>query len=254
MGRRCYSQSEVKTFLKCGKMWEFRYVLGIKTPPTAALTVGCSVDEAVSSNLHQKIFSGEDLPEEEVLDRFSDDFERRSDETEWQDSVPGQQKDIGARLVRLHHSRVAPSIEPESVQESFTIGTDAGYDLTGTMDLTEKDGTIADTKTSRTAYGPDAVTSSLQPAIYDFAYEAARRRRARKFRYDVLIKPSRTRAPRLQQVEGRVTAADRRWLFSTIDQVHRAIIAGVTLPAPEGSWYCSPKWCGYWNRCKGRKQ
>jgi CRISPR/Cas system-associated exonuclease Cas4 (RecB family) len=254
MERLKYHQSEIKTFLRCGKMWEFRYELGIKIPPSAALTVGSSVDHAVSENLSKKLSGGAGMSREEVLDQFSQDFERRAVDTAWDEMDPGEQKDVGVKLVELHHSVVAPKIEPASVQESFEIRTDAPYDLGGTIDHTERSGMIVDTKTSRIAYDENAVTRSLQAAMYDYAYEAINGEPAQGFRYDVLIKPTARQPARLQQVTGKVTAADRKWLFETTARVHRAISSGVALPAPEGSWFCSAKWCGYWHMCKGKKE
>lgn len=245
-----YHQSEIHTFLKCGRMWEFRYIHGIKLPARGAMTLGLAVDGAVSLNLSQKIHTDEDVPLEQALDWYSDEFEARRARTEWQeDEDPDKLKDVGAALVELHHHEIAPSIDPESVQERFLIRTDAGYDLGGTIDLVEKSGVIADTKTSRTAYGEEDTLKSIQATLYDFAYEALRGRKSSGFRFDVLIK---TKVPRAQQVHASVGQDDRNWLFETVAQVDRGIRAGVALPAPEGSWYCSPKWCGYWSICKGR--
>lgn len=70
----------------------------------------------------------------------------------------------------------------------------------------------------------------------------------------MLVKPTAQKKPILQRVEGKVTNADREWLFDAINQVHKAIQSGVAMPAPEGSWYCSQKWCGYWDQCKGKKK
>lgn len=254
MERAKYSQSELKTFLKCGKMWEFRYLKGMKTPPSAALTLGSSVDTAVTANLTHKLETGQELSAEAVLDEFSTDFDQRKNETDWQDDDAGAQKDIGAELVKVHHREAAPLIDPATVQENFVIETDAGYDLEGVMDLTEKSGVIVDVKTSRTAYEENSIDRAFQPALYDFAYEQTRKKPAEGFRYDVLVKPTARKPPRLQRVEGKVSACDREWLFETISQVHKAIRSGVALPAPEGSWYCSPKWCGYWNECKGKRK
>lgn len=251
-----YHQSEIQTFLKCPKQWEYRYVLGIKTPPKAALTVGSAVDAAVTHNLVEKIKTGQDLPAEAVLDTFSTDFDTKAQETEWGTDDKGKQKDMGAQLVKAHHEKIAPGINPATVQESFEITTDAGYDLGGTIDFVEKSGIIADTKTSKTAYDADAVTRALQPALYDFAFEALYNQKAQGFRYDVLIKPTKTIGPRIQQVSGTVTTEDREWLFDTINNVHKAIQAGVSTPAPDGAWWCSKDWCGYAGICpkfKGRK-
>lgn len=240
-----YHQSEIATYLKCAKQWEFRYVQGIKTPPKAALTVGSSVDAAVTHNLVEKIKTGADLPAEAVLDAYSTSFDKRSTETEWGEDDAGKQKDIGIQLVKLHHEKIAPEIKPATVQEEFIIQTDAGYDLGGTIDFTETSGVIADTKTSKTAYDSDAISRALQPALYDFAYEALHQKPAEGFRYDVLIKPTKTKPAASQRVEGKVTHDDREWLFDTINNVHKAIQAGVATPAPDGAWWCSREWCGY---------
>jgi hypothetical protein len=249
-----YHQSELHAFIKCGKLWEFRYLRGIRVPPRAALTLGSAVDHAVSHNLRQKIESGQDLPREEVLASFSDDFESRAGETDWrEDETPDKQKDVGVKLLELHHQEVAPRIKPESVQETLTVETDAGYSLGGTIDIIEKDGSIVDTKTSRVAYDAEAPKRALQPALYDYLFESAHKEPSPEFRYDVLIKPTARNPARLQQVRRTLEKGDREWLFETVARVHQAIQAGVALPAPEGSWYCSRQWCGYWDRCKGRK-
>lgn len=252
-----YHQSEIHTFLKCGKMWEFRYVRGLKLPPRGAMSLGLSVDQAVSVNLSQKIHSGEDLSEEQALDAFSADFDTRLKETDWQEEDPGSQKDLGVRLLEAHHRTVAPTITPQSVQEKFLIRTDAGYGLGGTIDFTEQNGVIGDTKTSRLAYTEQAMNKNIQATMYDFAYEALRGRKSIGFRFDVLIKPSAASAkslPRVQQVHAKLGQDDRNWLFETVSHVDKAIQAGIAMPASEGSWYCSPKWCGYWSMCKGRKR
>jgi putative RecB family exonuclease len=247
--RRKYHQSEIQTFLKCPKQWEFRYVQGIKTPPKAALTVGSSVDAAVTYNLLEKLKTGVDLSTESVLDTYSTDFDTKAKETEWGEDDAGKQKDLGAALVKLHHLEAAPTINPATVQESFVIETDAGYDLGGTIDLTEKSGVIADTKTAKASYSEDSISRALQPALYDFAYEALHKKPAEGFRFDVLVK---TKVPKLQRIQAKVTPRDREWLFDTINNVHKAIGAGIATPAPDGAWWCSKDWCGYWSICKGR--
>lgn len=251
--RRKYHQSEIGMFLKCGLQWEFRYEKGLVLPPKAALTVGSSVDGAVTTNLVQKVETGTDLPVEAVLDTFSTDFDIRSKETEWDEEDPGKAKDMGASLVKLHHEKLAPSIDPAAVQENFYIITDAGYDLGGTMDLVEKSDVIGDTKTSKGRYTDEDLDHGIQPTFYDFAFEAIRGRKAKAFRFDVLVKPTKTKPPEVQQIQKQITEQERQFLFQTIDSMHRAIQAGVVLPAAEGSWWCSKSWCGYWDKCKGRK-
>jgi CRISPR/Cas system-associated exonuclease Cas4 (RecB family) len=251
--RRKYHQSELQTYLKCGKQWEFRHVLGLRTPPKAALTIGSSVDRAVTHNLIEKIRTGADIPMAEALDAYSTDFETRKSETEWGEDDAGTMKDVGAQLVTLHHKEAAPTIHPATVQEEFVIETDAGYDLGGTIDFTETTGVIGDTKTAKLKYADDAIFRAVQPTLYDFAYEALHKTPSTGFRFDVLVKPTKTLPARFQRVEGKVTQDDRLWLFNTISQVHKSIEAGVAMPAADGAWWCSEGWCGFWSQCKGKK-
>lgn len=248
-----YHQSAINMFLKCGKQWFFRYVDGIKTPPSAALTVGSAVDAAITRNFILKKEKGEDSPLEEVLDTYSTDFEIRAGDTEWGEDDRGVQKDVGAQCLTIHHKEIAPHIKPVAVQEAFVIETDAGYNLGGTLDVVDAEDFCRDSKTAKAKYDDDAISRAVQPALYDFAFETLRGRSAKGFAYDVMIKPTKTLPARSQVVKGTVTAGDREWLFGAIEQMHKAILAGVALPAPDGAWWCSAKWCGYWNICKGRK-
>jgi len=254
LARPKYHQSHLQTFLKCGKQYEFRYIKGLVIPPRAALTVGKTVDRAVNANMISKIV-GKPATLEEVLAVTSDEFDKEITSTVLEeDEQPGELKDQAIQLSQLHFKHVAPTIEPVTVQEEFVIEMEGGYDVGGTMDLTDKDGLIRDTKTAaRQNASGYTVSRAFQPAMYDFAYEAIRGERAKGFVFDVLKKPTKRIAAEYERHDGKVEEDDRNWLFDSIDAVHKAIQAGVALPAPEGSWYCSPKWCGYWNICKGKR-
>lgn len=254
-------QSELHTYAKCGKMWEFRYLHGIKTPPSAAITVGRSVDYAVTQNLAQKIQSGADLPESDILDACATEFDRESTETDWGSSDRGVEKDSAIECAKVHHSQVAPGISPAAVQERFVLETDAGYNLAGIIDYRTTDNVTGDTKTASkrrlSSYSPGCVSRALQPAMYSFAHKAITGKLPKGFRYDVLVKPEQLKTKRnpatVHTVQERVTTRDVDWLLSTVDTFYRATQAGVAMPAPEGSWWCSSKWCGYWSICKGKK-
>lgn len=252
--KQVYHQSEISMYLKCGKQWEFRYALGIKEKPKAALSLGSSVDTAVTANLNNKIKTNELLPKEQVVQTFVDEFNKLASETEFEEEDPGQIKDVGVKLTELHHLIVAPHINPVATQKYFNVevpGKD--WNLGGTMDVVEPN-SIRDTKTSKTAYAIDKVQKNYQAAIYDYAFEKTEGRKAKSFTFDVLIKPTPRKEAAYQQVTSPVTNTDRDWTFDAIEQVHRSIEAGITKPAPDGVYWCSEKWCGYWSRCKGRNK
>ena len=254
--RKLFRQSEIKTFLMCGKRWEFEYALGIKRPSNPTATVGAVVDTGVSKNLAQKVTSGVDLSLDAVLSIGSDDFDKRKAETEWApDDDLGQAKDHAVNILRLHHTVLAPKMKPVTVQEKFHIETDGGFDLSGTIDYTLAGGIIGDTKTtSRARASSFVVERAFQPAMYDYAFRALHPDKTpAAFRFDIFTRPTKTLAAEYKPIEGKVTISDHEWLFASIDQVNKAINAGVALPAPEGSWHCSDKWCPYWAMCKGKR-
>lgn len=250
-----YHQSEIELHLKCGLAHKYRYIDGYKIPPRAALTIGSSVDAAVTHNLIQKIETNTDLPKDDVLDAYSTAFDRAAVETDFEGKDKGVEKQIGVQLVNIHHEKVAPLIQPAEVQTSFLLNTDAGYDLGGKIDIIEKDGTVADTKTSKGRYSAAAAKGELQPALYDFAYEALKGKPAKGFRYDVLLKTQprgekgEPKPERFQRINTKVTPEDRSWLFQVIDNVHRAITAGIAIPASSQGYWCSEDQCGYAKIC-----
>lgn len=244
-----YHQSSIDTFLKCGLKYQFQYIEKIRMPAPHYFTVGRAVDAGINVNLSQKIESKTDLPVGDVLDAVASEFDREAKETVWTDIDQGAEKDTAIACAKILHEQVAPKIQPATVQEKFVLQTDAGYALGGTMDVTTVDDWVRDTKTAnkKNSYG---IHGELQPAMYDFAFEALRGRRSNGFGFDTAIK---TKVPQVQITEARVTAEDRAWFFQTVAAVHKAIQAGVFLPASSKAWWCSAGQCQFWSMCKGKK-
>lgn len=244
-----YHQSSIAMFLKCPRQYMFRYEMGMVMPPKAALTLGRAVDIGVTTNFKQKIETKTDVPIEAVLDSYSDSFEKESLNTIWEDEKPGDVKDLGVKMLKHYHEVAAPKIQPISVQEGFRIETEE-YALGGTLDLTDENKIIRDTKTSKMSYQEDAVSDSLQATMYDFAYETKHGEKANGFAYDVITK---TKVPKYQEIKGVVTLGQRERMFESISIMHKQIYRGEYQYAPEGAWWCSKGWCGYWDQCKGKK-
>jgi len=245
-----YHQSSIAMFLKCPRQYMYRYLMGYVLPPKAALTLGKSVDVAVTANLNQKVNTQIDLPESEVLDAYSSCFDKEAPATSWDGEDSGKVKDQGIKMLKVYHRDAAPTIQPKTVQDAFRLETDEGYALGGTLDLTDKDEYIRDTKTSKAEYSPDAVNDSLQATMYDFAHEAKTGKKAKGFIFDVITKH---KEPRYQKVVGEVGPGQRERMFESIRLMHKSIERGEFQYAPEGQWFCSKDWCGYWSQCKGKK-
>lgn len=241
-------QSMIHLFEKCGMAFQFRYLEGLKSPPSAALTVGRSVDDGITHNLSQKIETGLDLPLDAVETATSTAFDREAPETDWQDEDQGKAKDVAIQLVRAHHKDIAPQINPAAVQKEMRVEL-SEFSVAGTADIVEKDGMLCDSKTAKSAYAPNQVELDLQPAIYSYLHAKTTGSQAKGFRYDVLIKPTKTIPVRTQQVSGTVSWNQMENALKRADVLNKAVKAGVFHYAPDKSWYCSKEWCGFWKFC-----
>ena len=148
------SASSLKTFVACPEQYRRRYLLGQKRPPSAALVWGRADHKAAEHNYRQKLTSGIDVAEGEIVDAFHANVEQTVEETggaqelDW--SSPKDQSsskreraatvdDIHARGEKMavaYHRLAAPTVQPVAVEERFEV-TVAGVPvpLVGYVDL-----------------------------------------------------------------------------------------------------------------------
>lgn len=237
------SASSIATFLRCGQQWFFAYVERVVSPPTIRQTLGISAHAAIERNMAQKAFSGADLPEEDVLDTYSDHWDRLVSDVEEEDEDPGKAKDSGAKLVRLHHREVAPGIQPFWVEQQVQFAVnDVPY--SGTIDLVDSKSRIRDWKTTKRT--PSQASYLLQMTGYALAYRHLTGETESEVVLDYLI---RTQKPSyLPVASGGPIDGDSIVKFSNIvGRVAAAIEAGHFIPNGLSNNACS--WCGYTNIC-----
>lgn len=132
--RKQLHQSGAELLGKCGIAFEFRYLLGIRRPPSAFLIAGKATDRGVTVDLEHKIQTGELEQESVILDVVRDSVEndpdRDSVEADPNDiaksnaQIIGETKDKAVRLVKSHHGAIAPTIQPVQVARKFAINMD----------------------------------------------------------------------------------------------------------------------------------
>lgn len=132
--RKQLHQSGAEMLGKCGIAFEFRYLLGIRRPPSAFLICGKATDKGVTTDLQHKIDTGELEQESVVLDVVRDsvdnDPEKDSievfgdDKTKSKEQIIGETKDKAVRLTKAHHGVIAPEIRPSQVARKFSINMD----------------------------------------------------------------------------------------------------------------------------------
>lgn len=238
------SHSQLDMWQRCPKQWEYRYVHGLKIPPSGALVEGRCYHEALEQNFRQKITSGEDLPLDHCLDMFSTAWDATLLEEElvvWENLDPEAIKDEGIGLVREYMVSVSPIVQPEKVEEAY-VSEVAGVRFVRVIDLVDILGVVVDHKTSGRSYTQNDVDKSLEASASAFALN-----RPIIFYNHVAIK---TRIPKIQLIKTYRTQADIDWWTDMAARIILQMKSGIAPPRPTG-WWCSPRFCGYYERCRG---
>lgn len=248
------SPTKVEMLARCGFAFKQRYILGIKTPPSAALAFGSSYDDALNGSLVQKQTCGSDPIPEEVADRFAASWDARASEVEdWRDEDRGVLLDQGTAVSRLWAKQLAPRISPLLVQGKIEIPVRPdGFTIVGFFDaLATVDGeqVVVDHKTSARAWAARRTLTSTQPGVY---VGGARQdgHDVRSMQWHVAVRGSKpsaqvlTRSVDDAEVRGTVRkfAAARRLAKAMAEQ-------DAFLPNRENI-FCSRRWCAYWNDCE----
>lgn len=239
------SVSQLKMYLRCPLQYFFRYVCGLKVPPTGDLTLGRAVHQTLHDNYHQKVKSYKDLPLSDVTDIFSEHWEREKQETIFQKSEkPGKIKDDGVGLLKTYFENVAPNVQPMEVEREFLINTaKTSLPIKGYIDLVDSSGRIIDHKTTKRSYPNNAIEKDVQLTAYSMAYRALHGRDETGVRLDVMV---RNKQPKIQQLYGTRTEADIGRFLRLAKQVEMGINTGVYYP--NDNYMCGI--CGYQEMCE----
>jgi PD-(D/E)XK nuclease superfamily len=151
-----FSASSLQMLEICPEQWRNRYVLGRKEPPAQALLLGKVTHGGIEYGLASKALTEADPDLAEMLEHYNDlvwpetlDAYGGRSEVIWDDE-PEQVRVQGAAMVKAYHPTIT-RLEPETVEEEFTLELGFPVPITGFIDLTQKHGRPSvDLKTSKT--------------------------------------------------------------------------------------------------------
>jgi len=250
--------SSLDVLWKCGVMFEFRYIRKIRMSPTSAIHVGRAVDQAANLNLQNKIDTDELLPEEHVLD-IARDATVGLFETEGVTPSPDEPEDPkiacelavdkAVRLSRAHHTKLAPKLKPRAVQRPWAMEIPGfPFDITGTRDLDETDGTIRDLKTSKRSPPKTAADTTDQGTLYSMsAWVVDQTPPPVRFALDTIV-DLKTETKVVTQESTR-DLDDFQVMANRIENAERIIRTGAFTPARQTDWWCSLTYCAYARMC-----
>lgn len=246
------SVSSVNTYVKCPLKWKRRYIDREYEPPSGAMILGSSVGAAEGDAYGQQI-EGKDRPStDDVLDLFSAEFDERAEreDVDWGTEAPGTVKDVGVKAVKAYDSTIAPHVEPVSVEREFNLElAHVDWRFHGFLDLEQTDGAVCDLKVRKSKLGQADANSDLQPTAYLLA-RRAEGDPAPAFRYHTMVKTKTPYAEIVPTVRTDVQLdafVDR--LYGIAAEINWRMETGRWQGAVPGSWWCSERFCGFWESC-----
>lgn len=259
------SPSAIAMALKCGIQYGFARIRGLKLPPGVALLVGGAAAETAELNRRDYLERGTWWTPRDAMAVAVGALDHRW-ASEPPDLKPGESRsdatDDVAAHAGIHAAELAPLVIPERIEQAITLRIEGvPVPIEGYVDVIGRDDfdgrlVVADDKTTGSATrwtGQADLGDSPQLGVYAAAVAGAEGLVVEDVVVGVLVTRvvrSRAKTPRPPAVSTVRLTADRPvWLVERAAQQARAawlmISAGALAPAPEGAWWCAPKWCGY---------
>ena len=241
------SMTQLTMFRRCPIQYHYRYDLGLIIPPDGGLVRGKSVHQGIAVNMEQKKETGVDLSVSDVQEATAAAFESEAADAEFQaDEKPGELKDSAVALAAMHTTDLAPTIQPLEVEREMRFSV-PGVEVPflGYIDLIDMRSTVRDTKTAGRTPQADVADKSFQLTGYAFAYMQDYGELPKAVTLDYLIA---TKTPKAEVRESVRTSKDIARFIGTSRMMAEAIAAENYYPNEDG-WHCSPRYCGYYERC-----
>jgi len=246
------SSTQINMFLRCPRQYMYRYIDGLKIPPAGILVLGSAGHSAIAHNYKQKIESYKDLKTSEVLDFFSEEFDKRIEEENpiFEDEKPGIVKDNGVRVLEEYQKVKSKTIQPKEVEKEFAIEfANVDYFIKGFIDLITDLKELVDHKISKKSPYQKDLDDQLQMTGYKLGYKCLYGEDPGDLRYDYLIT---TKKPQIKSYSTFRTDEDLDEYLELVGQIVEALKAGNFYKRTQG-WHCSQKMCGYYEKCRPNK-
>lgn len=265
---RHLSYSSVNTYLYCAKSWEFRYIIKPDVPVSVNLPFGSAVHETVQTYVAARALHPDQVrPLAEIWHpTWRDVLNEQKREIRWEKPLDYYTQ-LGERMLSTPEIvQAVDAIQPMIVVDTIATKPEESVimerrvtlkvpgvpiPVIGYIDMLASDGVPIDFKTAGRAWSRGKEDTEVQPDFYLAALnqEGYDLNPGLAFRYMIFTK---TKNPKVQILETHRDFGQLFWMTQVVGEVWRAIEAGIFPPAPT-SWKCSPKYCSFWDLCRGKK-
>lgn len=244
------SVSAVNMYQRCPKQFEFRYVMGLKTPPAVQLDEGISHHDWLEVDNRTYIKQREHLPLKDATERFLDTWADKARAAKYPRHVQNEVAVRGKGLVNEHLRTTAKIMEPVASEKKFEILCGKvplfGFiDFVGTIKLgAKKVPGLADYKVVKSKKSQNDADNDLQLGIYAAAEKADT---------TSFVCLTKTATPQSVVITSKQTERRKKWATRVVSEIGDAIKKGAFPPCAPDSWACSDRFCGFWKMCRGAK-
>lgn len=248
--------THLQQFLRCPHRFMLHYLeKKYLFPPNLAIHRGKSVHGSAQA-MHQDIIK-ESLSTkkyyEELADWIFTKSTREEDvfvpKCEWSEreklAITAHQEAL--ILTGLYRQDYAEVVEPWLVEERIVADLGLEVPFEGTIDLVTRQESLEDIKTTAKRYAEDAAHKSLQVTGYNILYKSQHGHYPDLSRLIVLIAK---KVPEVQPLETTRNDSHVPAFKARIEYMIRQVKAGLFPPTEPSNWWCSEKWCNYWQVCQ----
>jgi len=238
------SHSQISMWQKCPRQYEYRYWKGLVLPPNVAMIQGSIYHKALELYFKSKMLGVSLSPDEfsDLFDTVWENYIKNGSSIDWTIDR-GRAKDETNRVIEVYYRKLGASLNPALVEQRVKVNLDnSTYDFLGIIDLVLAENQLADHKVVSRLMRQEDADKDNQATAYAFLAGGSI-----DFEYHIAIKGIN---PAIQIVKTQRTENDITWWIDMAKGIAKQIQSGIAPPNPNG-WWCNPKWCGYWNLCKG---
>lgn len=254
------SVSSARQYVRCAAQWKMQRVDGMTLASTVPAIRGTGVHQGAAHNYRQKIETGRDLPLREVTDvavesvevGFAGPVHLSDDEVDVGIRLlRDRAKDQAADMARAYHLRTAPHVRPVAVEEMMRVTPDPDIlpvDVVGRVDVIDDQDRVRDIKTKEKPPREGEEHGDVQLTMYALLFHAQKGRLPSAVGFDV-VQQHGTAPARAEWRPSHRGIDDLKAIVARLQQVQGSIQAGHFPPTDPGNWWCSNRWCGFWNIC-----
>ncbi len=240
------SASRVIKYLHCPWGYRYAYVEKLYKLPTSSLTRGIIFHDILKVNYRQKVETHQDLPVNQLKERFAADFDLF--ETDFRDDDPGMILDSGIRALEEYQRVIAPTVQPVEVEESFVMEfKKVKWNFQGKVDLVDDLPQMRETKTTSKGVNKVKPDHWIQATSYIMAIRRKLGLKTMKARVDYAVCLKTTQ--RVESFEIEITESDERSFLFLLAEVAKGVEAEV-FPHHRIDNFCSRRYCSYWRECE----